>query len=108
MNQPQFVITRVAPAGPYRLALTFADGYACEVDLHGVITKHPTLARLLDPQVFAQVAPDEWKRGVVFAGNDDLTLASDNLRARALEQEQRRQIPAPADDGLDAVAPDAP
>ena len=86
MNQPQFVITRVAPAGPYRLALTFADGYAGEVDLHDVITKHPTLARLLDPQVFAQVAPDEWKRGVVFAGDDDLSLASDNLRARALEQ----------------------
>jgi hypothetical protein len=35
---------------------------------------------------FRVVSPDEWNRGVFFAGDDDLTLASDNLRAMAIEQ----------------------
>jgi hypothetical protein len=86
VNQPQFVITQVAACGPQTLALTFADGYAAKVDLSAVITKHPSLGRLSDRKVFAKVAPDEWARGVVFADDDDLTLASDNLRALAVEQ----------------------
>lgn len=86
MNQPQFVITRVAAVSPQRLALTFADGYAVQVDLSGLIARHPSLVRLQDRKVFSKVALDEWKRGVVFAGDDDLSLASDNLRALALEQ----------------------
>jgi hypothetical protein len=86
MNQPQFVITRVAALHPQRLALTFTDGYAAEVDLSGLIAKHPTLARLKNRKVFAKVAVDEWRRGVIFAGDDNLSLASDNLRALALEQ----------------------
>jgi hypothetical protein len=86
MNQPQFVVTHVAACGTQRLALSFADGYTAEVDLSGVIAKHPVLARMSDRKVFAKVAPDEWARGVIFAGDDDLTLASDNLRALALEQ----------------------
>jgi len=86
MNQPQFVITHVAVTGPQRLALTFADEYVAEVDLASLIAKHPTLARLRDSKVFSKVALDEWRRGVVFAGDDDLSLASDNLRALALEQ----------------------
>jgi hypothetical protein len=61
-------------------------GQAFELDLCDVINKHPTLAKLRDPDVFAQVEPDTWSRGVVFAGNDDLTLASDSLRAMAIEQ----------------------
>lgn len=86
MKQPQFVITHVAVAGRQRLALSFADGLAGEVDLHAIVARHPTLARLAKPAVFAKVALDEWRRGVVFAGNDDLALASDNLRALLLEQ----------------------
>lgn len=86
MNQPQFVITRAVVAGPQRLALTFADGYAADVDLSSLIAEHPTLARLCDHKTFAKVAIDEWKRGVIFAGDDELSLASDNLRALALEQ----------------------
>lgn len=73
-------------SGPQKLTLTFEDGYTAEVDLSGLIDKHPTLARLHDRKTFAKVAPDEWRRGVVFAGDDDLSLASDNLRALALEQ----------------------
>ncbi|PPU77631.1 MULTISPECIES: DUF2442 domain-containing protein [Xanthomonas] len=86
MNQPQFFMTRATLAGRARLALSFADGFAAEVDLSNVIDAHPTLALLADPDVFAQVGLDEWSRGVTFAGNDALTLASDNLRAMAIEQ----------------------
>jgi hypothetical protein len=86
MNQAQFVITHVAVTGPQRLALIFADGYAAEVDLSDLIARHPTLARLRGRKVFSKAAIDEWKRGVIFAGDDELSLASDNLRALALEQ----------------------
>jgi hypothetical protein len=82
----QFVISHVAVTGPQRLKLTFADGYAAEVDLSGLISKHPTLTPLQNRKVFAKVALDEWRRGVIFDGDDNLTLASDNLRALALEQ----------------------
>ncbi len=86
MNQPQFVIKNVMATGPSVLQVAFADGFEASVDLLDVIIKHPTLAKLINPEVFHQVAPDEWNRGVIFAGDDDLTLASDNLRALAVEQ----------------------
>lgn len=86
MSQQQFQIKRVKALPDYRLALAFADGESLTVDLRDTIAKHPTLARLRDPAVFADVARDEWNLGVVFAGDDDLSLASDNLRALAVEQ----------------------
>lgn len=81
-----FMLTAVMAIGPTRLALCYADDQAFDLELGEVIDKHPTLARLRNPDVFAQVVPDEWNRGVVFAGDDNLTLASDNLRAMAIEQ----------------------
>jgi len=86
VNQLQFVIQNVLAAGHGVLRIMFGDGFDAEVNLHEVMAKHPTLARLNDPAVFDQVTPDEWNRGVMFAGDDDLTLASDNLRAMAIEQ----------------------
>lgn len=86
MSQPQFLITRVDAIAPCRLALAFADGFSGEVDLADVVRRHPTLARLRDKKTFVRVALDEWRRGVVFADDDNLALASDNLRALALEQ----------------------
>ncbi|MFC4277049.1 hypothetical protein [Achromobacter aloeverae] len=86
MKQSKFVITQVSACGPQRLALAFEDGYAAVVDLAGTVKKYPSLARLMDRKVFATVAPDDCALGVIFANDDDLTLASDNLRALALEQ----------------------
>lgn len=86
MNHKHFVINAVTATSPTRLELQFADDQIFELDLGEVMDKHPTLARLRDPDVFAQVEPDEWNRGIIFAGDDDLTLASDNLRAMAIEQ----------------------
>lgn len=86
MNQLKFVINEVRATGHCLLQITFADGLKASVDLFDVIIKHPTLARLINPEVFQQVVPDEWSRGIVFCGDDDLTLASDNLRELAMEQ----------------------
>jgi len=43
------------------------------------------LAKLSDAGAFDQIAPDEWRRGVMFAGDDNLT-SSDNLRDLATKQ----------------------
>lgn len=86
MNQPQFVITQAKAVDNYTLALAFADGFTCMVDLGEVLASHPSLERARIPHVFHKVSLDEWSRGVIFDGDDDLTLASDNLRALAIEQ----------------------
>ena len=57
MNQPQFVIQNVLAAGHGVLRIMFGDGFVAEVNLHDVISKHPTLAKLNDPAVFDQVTP---------------------------------------------------
>jgi len=86
MNHDHFVLDAVATTGPKELSLSFADGQRCIVSLADVIDKHPTLAPLEDPAVFRTVSLDEWNRGVIFADDDALSLASDNLRALAVEQ----------------------
>lgn len=86
MNQSQFRLIHATALDNARLGLRFADGLACTVDLTDEIARHPTLARLARRSVFEAVELDEWQRGVVFAGDDNLTLASDNLRALAIEQ----------------------
>jgi len=94
-SHQQFVIDTVTAPFYGKLALSFADGYVADVDLSGVIRSRRFLARLRDPKLFTQVALDEWRRGVVFGGDEDLALASDNLRAMSLEQKgeySHRQI----------------
>lgn len=85
-HQPWHLITHLAPAGGSRLDIEFGDGFSSTVDLADIIQHHPVLAPLKNPDTFARVALDEWARGVTFDDNDDLQLASDNLRALAIEQ----------------------
>ncbi|MCK9489520.1 MAG: DUF2442 domain-containing protein [Xanthomonadales bacterium] len=84
--QPQFHLVAVDVTGPCRLSLRFADGHTGQVELTDIIERHPSLSRLRHRDVFATVAADEWRRGIIFAGDDSLALASDNLRALSLEQ----------------------
>jgi transcriptional regulator with XRE-family HTH domain len=84
--EKHFRIEWVAVVGPTRLALAYADGYTADVDLAPVIDRIPALARLRDPAVFAQVAVQASGYELLFAGDDGLSLASDNLRARSIEQ----------------------
>ncbi len=86
MDHPQFLLTKALSLGNGRIEIGFADGFTGEVDLGEVASRYPSLARLGASDVVENVAMDEWKRGVVFAGKDELGLASDNLRAMAIEQ----------------------
>ena len=67
------------------LHLAFADGAEFDIDLTAIIKKHPTLAALADPAVFKRATLGAWG-GTVTWGTDDLELAADNLRARAMGQ----------------------
>ena len=86
MTSKHFQLTDMVVAAPCSLLLTFADGQQFTVALDEIIAKHATLAPLADPKVFATAAIGEWKDTVIWAGDDNLELAADNLRARAVEQ----------------------
>lgn len=86
MTNKQFQLTEVAVVAPGSLLLSFADGQQFTVVLDEIIGKHATLAPLANPKVFAKVAIGEWKDTVIWAGDENLELAADNLRARAVEQ----------------------
>lgn len=81
-----FTVTSVQPLATNILRLSFADGADFDVDLEPLIRMHPTLAPLADPGVFADAKVGEFGGSVIWAGRDDLQLAADNLRARAMEQ----------------------
>ncbi|MDV7212121.1 DUF2442 domain-containing protein [Azotobacter beijerinckii] len=86
MSNRHFTLIQVEVIGPCRLRLAFADGAQLEVELSDIVRRYPTLTALTDPAVFATAAPGEWGGSVVWNGDDNLELAADNLRARAVEQ----------------------
>lgn len=86
MTNKHFLLHDLAVTGPSSLLLTFADGEQFSVSLDEIITRQPTLHRLTDPEVFASAAIGEWKDTVIWADDDNLELAADNLRALAVEQ----------------------
>ncbi len=86
MRPRQFTLTAAEPKGGSMLRLTYADGHRCDLDLAGVIERHPSLSRLRDPKVFATAKVGEQGASVLWANDDGLELAADNLRARAIEQ----------------------
>jgi len=79
-------LTAVCVVAPASLLLTFAYGQQFTVALDEIIGKHTTLAPLADPEVFATATIGKWNDTVIWANNDNLELAADNLRARAVEQ----------------------
>lgn len=86
MRPRQFTITQVEPTPSAGLVLTYADGARLEVDLVALITRHRALDRLKDRALFETVTVGEHGASVVWAGDDNLELAADNLRAWAVEQ----------------------
>lgn len=81
----QFTLTAVQAMADGVLALTFADGEQLQVDLKPIIKRHPSLLELVTPAVFKRAKLGEWGGSVTW-GTDELELAADNLRARAVEQ----------------------
>ncbi len=80
-----FTLVAVKARAGSVLHLTFADGAEFDVNLADTIRRHPTLAALADPAVFRRAKLGPWG-GTVIWGKDELELAADNLRARAIEQ----------------------
>lgn len=86
MRQKQFTLTAVEPKQPDELWLRFADGECFTVRLTQLVKRYSSLARLQDAAVFCTAAIGEFGASVIWANDDDLELAADNLRARAIEQ----------------------
>ncbi|MGB3069814.1 MAG: hypothetical protein WBC18_14765 [Ottowia sp.] len=79
-----FKLTGVRPLEAMNLELSYADGEVFQVDIAKVIKGYPTLKGIRD--VFSKVKLGDHGLSVVWNDDDDLELASDNLRARAIEQ----------------------
>ena len=86
MSTRQFTLKAAKSRADFHLSLTFADGAKLQVDLKPIIAATSSLARLSDVVVFRKVKLGEWGGSVVWAKDENLELAADNLRARAVEQ----------------------
>lgn len=86
MRPKHFTLVGVLPKAPATLALHYADGEHYEVDVADVIQRTPSLKRLKQPSVFNGAKVGEHGASVAWDDDDDLELAADNLRARAIEQ----------------------
>ncbi|MCL2020934.1 MAG: DUF2442 domain-containing protein [Betaproteobacteria bacterium] len=85
MNRKHFVLTDVRAETPFRLLLKYGDGAQFALDLTGLIRQFRGLKPLEDPATFATAAISEGGRSVIWDDDDNLELAADNLRARAVE-----------------------
>lgn len=71
MTPPLLHVTAVRPLGGYRLAVTFSDGTAREVDLRGEL-EGEVFEPLRDEAAFAEAFVDEETRTVAWPSGADL------------------------------------
>ncbi len=76
-------LTAVEALAPYRLRTTWSTGEVLEVDVEAILRKHPALAPILDPEVFARAHLPEWGGGIEWF---DTEFGEDNVYAWAKEQ----------------------
>jgi len=86
MRPKQFTLVSVKTTPTASLLLRYADGQKFEIGLVDIINRHPSLARLKNAQVFGSAKVGEHGASVIWNEDDELELAADNLRARAVEQ----------------------
>jgi Protein of unknown function (DUF2442) len=86
MRPKQFTLSGVQAVPPASLLLHYVDGEQFEVSLVDMIKRHRSLDRLKDPEVFKSARVGDHGASVIWANDDELELAADNLRARAVEQ----------------------
>ncbi|MCL1824747.1 MAG: DUF2442 domain-containing protein [Betaproteobacteria bacterium] len=82
----QFTLTSILTEQPSILHMQFADGQRFVVDIAPIARAYKSLTRLEEPAVFALASIADGGQAVSWGGDDDLELAADNLRARAIEQ----------------------
>jgi hypothetical protein len=75
------IITRVLPAPPAALDLTFADGTAARIEIGAQIAQGGVFSALRDPEVFSGVVIGEGGRFLEWPGGVD--LCADALRLAA-------------------------
>lgn len=85
MSKNHFQLTQVEALPERRLRLTYADEQVFDVDLRPWIETTAAQAALKDPVLFAQASIGWGGRSVKWI-EDELDLASDNLRNLAIEQ----------------------
>jgi len=85
MSKDHFVLTAVEPLANYRLRLAYADRQTFEVDMSDLIGNSNALAALKEESLFKEARLGFAGRTVDWI-EDDLDLASDNLRNIAIEQ----------------------
>lgn len=86
MSQDHFILRRVNALDEFRLALEYADGEKFQVAISPIAGRFKLLKPLLDAKVFKTAAIVPGGFAVRWANDDNLELAADNLRARAIEQ----------------------
>jgi predicted DNA-binding transcriptional regulator AlpA len=86
MRPKQFTLSSVKTTPAAGLLLHYVDGEQFEVSLVDTILQHPGLERLKEPEVFNSAKVGDHGASVIWANDDELELAADNLRARAVEQ----------------------
>jgi len=83
----QFTLTQVKPLKQGTLHLTYADGEIFTLDINPLIKHSKILRPLQQADIFDSARLGDFGGSVLFAGEDNLELAADNLRARAIEQQ---------------------
>lgn len=73
----------VEALAPPRLRTTWSTGEVLEVDVGHVLRKHPALAPILAPEVFARARVADWGAGIEWL---DTEFGADNVYAWAKEQ----------------------
>lgn len=73
----------IVALAPYRLRTTWNTGEVRELDVEERLRRHPALAPILDPAVFARVHVGEWGNSAEWI---DEEFGADNLYAWAKEQ----------------------
>ena len=86
MRPKHFTLASAKPNPDSSLLLQYADGVQLEVSLVETILQSPALEQLKDPKVFSSGRIGDNGAMVIWANDDDLQLAADNLRARGVEQ----------------------
>jgi Protein of unknown function (DUF2442) len=86
MKTDHFTITQLQIVKPMCMEMRFADDTRLTVDITPLAKKHKSLSPLSDWTIFKTAKIQDAGRTVQWSGSDELELASDNLRARAIEQ----------------------
>lgn len=86
MKTDHFTLVQLRAVKPMSLEMRFADDTHLTVDIAPLAKKHKSLSTLQDWAIFKTTKLQDAGRTVQWGNSDELELASDNLRARAIEQ----------------------